>query len=243
MSKKIRLGVNIDHIATLRQLRGQTTAYPDVQYYARQAVLAGAEQITVHLREDRRHIQDQDVVKLCHDRPTTINLEMAVTPSMIKFAKKHKPDWCCFVPEKRQELTTEGGLDVVKSSKKIAIAIEALQSKNMEVSLFIDPNLKQVRASFMAGADAIEFHTGHWVLAQGQAKKRLWKQLCEAALLAHQLGMGVHAGHGLDREHCRLISNLPHLREVNIGHSLVCYALEKGFKYAVQDLKRQLQKK
>ncbi len=238
---RIRLGVNIDHVATLRQVRGGTTAYPDLMHFAREAVKGGAEQITIHLREDRRHIQLADLQMISKKRPAALNLEMAASEEMLRFARKYRPDWVCLVPEKRRELTTEGGLDVVKGAKKMAPMIEKLQRIGVEISMFIEPSREQVLASYEVGADAVEFHTGHWVLLTGDRKKREWKRLCEAARLAHHLGLGVHAGHGLDTEHTRKIRSLPELREVNIGHFLVCDALRDGLENSVRRLKDVLE--
>jgi pyridoxine 5-phosphate synthase len=248
MSKrnKIVLGVNIDHVATLRELRGGTTLYPDVLKAAEWSIQGGAEQITIHVREDRRHMQEQDLASLSRHLTqelfkVPLNLEMAADPKMVKMALKYRPDWCCFVPEKREELTTEGGLDVGRSSQKIKSMVAKLHFIGIECSMFIDPSLQQVRHSFDVGADAIEFHTGHWVLLKGRKKETEWRRLVKAAKLAHRLGLRVHAGHGLDFEHARIIKKLPHLHEVNIGHSLVCYALESGLKKAVQKMKKELQ--
>ncbi len=240
MKSKIRLGVNIDHIATLRQVRGGSTSYPNLMMHAKAAVRAGAQQITIHLREDRRHIQLHDLQQFSQHRPAPLNLEMAATDQMLRLAKKYRPDWCCFVPEKREELTTEGGLDVAKAQAKISAMVEKLQRIGIEISMFIEPSAKQVTAAFDVGADAIELHTGKWVLLKGPAKKREWERLCEAAKLAHHLGLGVHAGHGLDLVHARMIRRLPNLREVNIGHSLICSALEAGLATAVRQMKRSL---
>lgn len=237
---KIRLGVNVDHVATLRQVRGGTTPYPDLLHLVKTAVRGGADQITIHLREDRRHIQLHDVVTLSKHRPVPLNLEMAVNDEMARVARRYRPDWVCLVPEKRAELTTEGGLDVVKAKTKIAALAEKLQRIGIEISTFIEPSREQVMASFDAGADAVEFHTGHWVLLKGAKKEREWKRLKEAAVLAHELGLGVHAGHGLDYEHARKIRALPFLAEVNIGHSLVCYALEDGLEKSVRRMKTVL---
>lgn len=231
------LGVNIDHVATLRQVRGGTTAYPDLSAAVRWAVKGGAEQITIHLREDRRHIQLKDLASLAKKRPVALNLEMAATDEMVRLARKHRPDWCCFVPEKRQELTTEGGLHVVRERHRLEPMIEKLQRLGIEISMFIEPAPEQVAASFEIGADAVEFHTGKWVRLKGRAKEVEWRRLSDAARLAYNLGLGVHAGHGLDYEHTRKIRRLPHLREVNIGHSLVCYALESGLESAVRKMK------
>lgn len=231
---KIRLGVNVDHVATLRQVRKGQTNYPDLLMMVNDAISGGADQITIHLREDQRHIQKSDLVLLAKKCKVDLNLEMAVTPEMVKLANQYKPEWCCFVPEKRQELTTEGGLDVIKNKLKISQAIEKLQSRGVEISLFLDPNLDQVKAAFAIGADAIEFHTGTWVLAQGTRKAKEWDKLKRAAVLCHHLGMRVHAGHGLDFVHAKKVKSLPHLKEVNIGHFLVCDALKNGLKKSVQ---------
>lgn len=231
---KIRLGVNVDHVATLRQVRKGQTNYPDLLMMVNDAISGGADQITIHLREDQRHIQKSDLVLLAKKCKVDLNLEMAVTPEMVKLANQYKPEWCCFVPEKRQELTTEGGLDVIKNKLKISQAIEKLQSRGVEISLFLDPNLDQVKAAFAIGADAIEFHTGTWVLAQGARKAKEWDKLKRAAVLCHHLGMRVHAGHGLDFVHAKKVKSLPHLKEVNIGHFLVCDALKNGLKKSVQ---------
>jgi pyridoxine 5-phosphate synthase len=238
--KKIRLGVNIDHAATLRQVRGGTTAYPDLLSIVKKVVSAGADQITIHLREDRRHIQEKDVALITKHSTVPVNLEMASTDKMVKIARKYKPQWACFVPEKRAELTTEGGLDVVKNKARISKHVEKLQSFGTEISMFIAPSLAQVRASFDVGADAVEFHTGHWVLMKGSAKKREWKRLVAAARLAHELGMNVHAGHGLDYQTTKAIKALPFLEEVNIGHSIICYSLEEGLGPVVRKMKKIL---
>ncbi len=236
MKNKIRLGVNVDHVATLRQVRGGKTSYPNLTDMVHECVKAGADQITIHLREDQRHIQPHDLVTLSEKCPVDLNLEMAVNPAMIRLANKYKPEWCCFVPEKRQELTTEGGLDVIKNKKYIKSAIEKLQSRGVEISLFIAPDMAQVKASFEVGADAIEFHTGHWVLYKGLKKQNEWKRLKKAATMAYHLGLRVHAGHGLDYHHTKLIKKLPHLKEVNIGHFLVCEALKKGLNSSVRKM-------
>jgi pyridoxine 5-phosphate synthase len=200
----------------------------------------GAQQITIHLREDRRHIQDADVVLLCKKSNLPINLEMAVSDEMLKIALKNKPKWVCFVPEKREELTTEGGLNVLRVFDAIKNMTTELKKNKMQVSYFIEPNLEQVTAAAEAGADAVEFHTGHWVLANGRSKEKIWKQLLRAAIKAHSLGLRVHAGHGLDFEHANLIRKLPHLKEVNIGHSLICYALEYGLENSIKKMLAKL---
>lgn len=236
MKNKIRLGVNVDHVATLRQVRGGKTSYPNLLEMVQESVRAGADQITIHLREDQRHIQLHDLVLMAEKCPVDLNLEMAVTPQMVKLANRYKPEWCCFVPEKRQELTTEGGLDVIKNKSEIKKAIEKLQARGVEISLFIAPEKEQVKAAFQVGADAIEFHTGHWVLYRGLKKQKEWNRLKACAELAHSLGLRVHAGHGLDYVHSKKITQLPFLREVNIGHFLVCEALKKGLFTAIKKM-------
>ncbi|HEY1080275.1 MAG TPA: pyridoxine 5'-phosphate synthase [Bdellovibrio sp.] len=240
MKHKIRLGVNVDHVATLRQVRGGTTAYPSVLDMVKRSVKGGAKQITIHLREDRRHIQLEDLKVLSKSCPVPLNLEMAATPQMVSFAKKYRPDWVCFVPEKRQELTTEGGLNVKKGFKTLAPMVEKLQRIGIEISMFIEPSMEQVEASYEVGADAIELHTGKWVQLTGARKAKEWKRLVEAAEWANYLGLNVHAGHGLDYHHSKLINKLPHLREVNIGHSLICYALEDGLEASVRKMRKIL---
>ena len=237
---KIRLGVNIDHAATLRQVRGGTTDYPSLLNLCFEAQKGGAQQITIHLREDRRHIQDHDVVLLCRKSPLEINLEMGATDEMVKIALKNKPTWVCLVPEKRQELTTEGGLDIVKNFNRLEKITHELRKNKIKVSFFIEPSLDQVEASALCGADAVEFHTGSWVLLKGSKKKAEWRRLVVAAEETNRLGLRVHAGHGLDYEHCRLIRQLPYLKEVNVGHSLICYSLTEGLKTAVTKMVKSL---
>lgn len=225
---KIRLGVNIDHVATLRQVRGGTTHYPDLVEITKVIKKAGAKQITIHLREDRRHIQDHDVIRLTKNRSLEINLEMAATEEMQLIALKHKPNWVCLVPEKRHELTTEGGLDLLSRKPELKNYITVLNKKNILVSVFIDADLEQVAVAADIGAQACEFHTGHWVTATGNEKKMIWKKLVAAAQFAHANGIIVNAGHGLDYQHTKLIKKLPHLNEVNIGHSIICYSIAEG---------------
>ncbi|NUN06039.1 MAG: pyridoxine 5'-phosphate synthase, partial [Bdellovibrio sp.] len=222
----------------LRQARG--TTYPDPIAAALIAESAGADAITLHLREDRRHIQLEDLKVLSKSCPVPLNLEMAATSQMVSFAKKYRPDWVCFVPEKRQELTTEGGLNVKKGFKKLAPMVEKLQRIGIEISMFIEPSMEQVEASYEVGADAVELHTGKWVHLTGARKAAEWKRLVEAAEWANYLGLNVHAGHGLDYHHAKLINKLPHLREVNIGHSLICYALEDGLEASVRKMRKIL---
>lgn len=232
---KIRLGINIDHAATLRQVRGGTTQYPDLIEIAKIVKKAGAQQITIHLREDRRHIQDEDVNRLTKNRLLEINLEMAATIEMRKIALKHKPNWVCLVPEKRHELTTEGGLDLLRRKNELKEYILILNKKNIAVSVFIDPDLEQVAVAADIGAQACEFHTGHWVAAKSALEKiKIWKKLEAAANFAHANGIIVNAGHGLDYHHTKLIKKMPHLNEVNIGHSIICYSLVEGLDTVVK---------
>ncbi|MFN8945366.1 MAG: pyridoxine 5'-phosphate synthase [Pseudobdellovibrionaceae bacterium] len=238
--QKIKLGVNVDHVATLRQVRGGTTDYPDLLHLVKKSIKGGAEQVTIHLREDRRHIQLSDLEMMSKSCPVPLNLEMGATPEMFKLAKKYMPSWVCLVPEKRQELTTEGGLNLSLNFRFLETEISKLQAKGIEVSVFLEPSLEQVRLAHQLGADAVEFHTGHWVIAQGEKKKKIWNQLVQSAILCHELEMRVHAGHGLDFVHAPLIAKLPHLVEVNIGHSLICYALEFGLQTSVAMMKKKL---
>lgn len=249
-----RLGVNIDHVATLRQLR--ETPYPDLREAARLSIAGGAEQITVHLREDRRHIQDQDVKDLRSSLTVPLNLEMAVSPAMVKFACQVRPDWVCLVPEKRKEVTTEGGLDVAKNKKAVANAIEKLKKAGIKISLFIEPSLSPVRLSQQLGADAVELHTGRFCLAtQGAFGKASQKKsetelerIRTAAELAIQLGIHAHAGHGFDYENVRRVVLLedqkkktPLIEEYNIGHAIVCRSVAVGLERAVREMVSSIQ--
>lgn len=242
MKRKIRLGVNLDHVATLRQVRGGSTSYPDIVAFVKSAIKGGADQITIHLREDRRHIQEQDlarVIKVCRK---TVNLEMAATEEMIQMALKYKPDYVCLVPEKRQELTTEGGLNALAMEKELADLSRRVGEKKIKVSTFIEPSFEQVEASKRIGAVAVEFHTGKWVHLKGAEEKLEWMRLKAAALRAHELGLQVHAGHGLDYKTSLKITKLPYLEEVNIGHFLVCEALAVGMEKSVREMVRVLKK-
>ena len=243
-----KLGVNIDHIATLRQLRG--TPYPDILAAAKIVELAGGNQITVHLREDRRHIQDEDVRILRAHLNVPLNLEMAASEAMTKFASKIVPDWTCLVPEKRQELTTEGGLDVVKNKRAVGKTIAQLKKKSIKVSTFIEASPAQVKMSQELGADAIEFHTGRLCMAAqeslGAKSKSILKseteRLIKAALYAKKIGLHVHAGHGFDFENVRPVAALldenkaPLIEEYNIGHAIVCRAALVGLERAVREM-------
>lgn len=233
---RILLGVNIDHIATLRQARG--TRYPDPVQAALLAEEAGADGITVHLREDRRHIQDRDVQLLAEVLNTRMNLEMAVTEEMIALAEQVRPAHVCLVPEKREELTTEGGLDVVGAHERIADACTRLAAAGCEVSLFIDPEPEQIRAAAEAGAPVVELHTGAYAEASGEAARIEHARIAAAAELAGELGLTVNAGHGLHYHNVEAIAAIPGLHELNIGHAIVARALFVGLKEAVAEMKR-----
>jgi pyridoxine 5-phosphate synthase len=234
----IRLGVNVDHVATVRQARlGQL---PDPVEAAIVAEQAGAGGITVHLREDRRHIQEQDVQRLRERLQTQLNLEMAVTPAMVAFAEKSKPDHACFVPESREELTTEGGLDVVVHREKIGQAVERLQNAGIQVSLFVDPEPVQIEASKQAGAKAVEIHTGRYCGASPAERADELKTIIAAAQLAESLNLEVHAGHGLDYENVVAIAAIPQIVELNIGHSIIARAIMVGIESAVRQMRELL---
>jgi pyridoxine 5-phosphate synthase len=231
----IHLGVNVDHVATLRQAR--RTRYPDPVAAALIAEQAGADSITVHLREDRRHIQARDVDVLLRAVQTRLNLEMAVTDSMIEFAVKHRPSDCCLVPERREELTTEGGLDVAGQKHRIAEACRTLAQHGIRVSLFIDPEAAQIEASCEAGAPVVELHTGAYAEANAAGVARELARLEAGASRARSLGLVVHAGHGLNYHNVMPIAALRSIVELNIGHAIVAQALFDGFAQAVAKMK------
>lgn len=236
------LGVNIDHIATLRQARG--VAYPDPVEGALICEKAGADGITLHLREDRRHIQDDDVYRMAKVLKTRMNLEMAVTDEMVAIACKVKPAWVCFVPEKRQELTTEGGLDVIGNSEKIGQAIEKLHAIGTQVSLFIDPSLEQIQKSIDLKADAIEIHTGafaeYWLKNDNLEVEREVKRIKQAITFAHAKNPNllVNAGHGLTRDNVSMIANIEGIHELNIGHAIIADSVFMGLENAVKAMKK-----
>lgn len=239
MKKGIRLGVNIDHVATIRQARG--THYPDPVMAAQIAIEAGADGITLHLREDRRHIQEQDLVRLKENCSVPINLEMAVTEEMLTIAEQYLPEHCCLVPEKREELTTEGGLDVVAHEAEIKSACERLARAGIEVSLFIDPEATQIDAAIRCGAPVIELHTGQYAEVVTDAEKQHELQRLEnAARYAHEKGLLVNAGHGLHFDNIEPIVEIPHLNELNIGHSLIAEAIFEGIFNVVKKMKQCL---
>jgi len=235
----LRLGVNVDHVATLRQARG--VDYPDPVEAALVAEAAGADGITVHLREDRRHIQERDVEELRRRLRVKLNLEMAVTDAMVDFALGVRPGDACFVPERREELTTEGGLDVAGHAARVTAAATRLAAAGVRVSLFIDPDPAQVRASRSAGVHAVELHTGDYANAAGDAERgRQLARLRLAAAEAALLGLEVHAGHGLTVANVRPVAAIAEIVELNIGHSIVARAVLVGMAAAVREMRAVL---
>lgn len=233
---EIHLGVNIDHIATLRQARG--TNYPDPIHAAAVAEHAGASGITIHLREDRRHIQDRDVYTLAKTIQTRMNLEMAVTDEMIAIASEVKPPFVCLVPEKREELTTEGGLDVKGQFDKVKDAVERLTAIGAKVSLFIDADEAQIKASAEAGAPYIEIHTGHYAEANSDEEQQAeLERIRHGVAFATQQGLIVNAGHGLHYHNVKPIAAIPDIYELNIGHAIIARASIDGLDKAVRDMK------
>ncbi|NOY53138.1 MAG: pyridoxine 5'-phosphate synthase [Deltaproteobacteria bacterium] len=231
-----RLGVNIDHVATVRQAR--LTTEPDPVAAAILAELAGADGITIHLREDRRHIQDRDLTLIRQVVQSKLNLEMAATPEMVKIALKEQPDAVCLVPEKRQELTTEGGLDVVSLAKGLKEPIRKLRKKKIEVSLFVDPDPRQVIAAKELSADAVEIHTGLYANARSaRDRERELKRIVRAVEIACDVGVGIHAGHGLTYRNVAPVAEIAAIEEFNIGHSIIARAILIGLERAVREMK------
>ena len=230
-----KLGLNVDHIATVRQARGGTE--PDPVTAAALGELAGAEGITIHLREDRRHIQDRDLEILRRTVQTKLNLEMAATDEMVGIACRIKPEQCTLVPEKRQELTTEGGLDVIANLQTVTNAVKQLQQAGIIVSLFVDPNPEQIRASKESGADAIEIHTGSYAEARSEADRHHeLAAIRNAVVLGNELGLTVHAGHGLNYINILPLTKLTGIDEFNIGHSIIARATLVGLDRAVREM-------
>ncbi len=238
-SKSLRLGVNIDHVATVRQARGGQQ--PDLLKAAHAAIKGGADILTVHLREDRRHIQDTDVYMLRESIDTPLNLELAATSEMVNIACSLEPWACCLVPERRAEVTTEGGLDVIGLAKQLKPVVEALQDKSIEVSVFLDPDNKQIKVAQELGISTIELHTGNYSLQTSQASiSQSLNQLTESANFANQLGMHVHAGHGLNYENVFAVASIEIVEELNIGHSIIAAALFEGLENAVSRMRKTL---
>ena len=244
--QEILLGVNIDHCATVRQARYRDFRMtaggiiePDPVFFAQQCELAGADSITVHLREDRRHIQDRDVERLGEVLRIPLNLEMAPTAAMLDFALALKPNYVCIVPENRREVTTEGGLDIVQARERVAEVIGPLQGAGIVVSLFIDPDPAQIRMAAELGAPVIEMHTGTYANSYFSVeRKHEIARLREGAELGHGLGLTINAGHGINYVNISEVRTLPHLHELNIGHSIVSRSLLTGVKEAVREMRR-----
>jgi pyridoxine 5-phosphate synthase len=234
----LKLGVNVDHVATLRQARG--TEYPSPLDAGRVCQQAGADGITVHLREDRRHIQDRDVRELKEALSVPLNLEMACTTEVMAFALAVKPAEVCLVPEKREELTTEGGLDARGLEARLAPAVRALTEAGVDVSLFIEPDPEQIRAARDLGAPTIELHTGRYCLARGASAEAERERLVAGARLAHELGLRVNAGHGIHLGNVKGILAVPHLDTLNIGHSIVARAVFVGLPAAVREMREAM---
>lgn len=236
--QQVLLGVNIDHVATLRQARG--TRYPEPLQAALLAEQAGADAITLHLREDRRHIQDRDVALLAQVLQTRMNLEMAATPEMVRLACDLRPSDSCLVPERREELTTEGGLDVAGQRQWLSEVCAQLAASGVRVSLFIDADPHQIEAAAEVGAPVVELHTGHYADAAPGERRAELGRIAEGVRLAASLGLQANAGHGLDYHNVGAIAAIPEVRELNIGHAIVARALFVGFAQAVSDMKQRM---
>jgi pyridoxine 5-phosphate synthase len=228
----LRLGVNIDHVATVRNARG--VGYPDPVRAALIAAEAGADGITAHLREDRRHISDDDIARLSEQLAIPLNLEMAATDEMLAIALRHRPHAACIVPERREELTTEGGLDAAGMHNRLAPMVRELGAAKIRVSLFIEPDPRQIEAAIRLGAPVVELHTGHYCELEGEARAIELKRITDAAALAAKNGIEVHAGHGLTYENVAPIAAIPQLRELNIGHFLIGEAIFVGLAESVR---------
>jgi pyridoxine 5-phosphate synthase len=239
-NQKIRLGVNIDHVATIRNARGGS--HPDPVNAAILAEKSGANGITIHLREDRRHIRDEDLKRLKKEINLPINLEMAATKEMLEIALKTKPNAVCIVPEKRQEVTTEGGLNVIKNSKTLAEMIKKLHSKKIRVSLFIDADEKQILQAKKVGADIVELHTGEFCNQKGQKQKVELERIKKSAKLISSLGIECHAGHGLNYETAKIISKIPEIIELNIGHFLIGEAVFTGLEKVIKKMQQAIKR-
>lgn len=235
MTDILRLGVNIDHVATVRNARG--CGYPDPVRAALLAAEAGADGITAHLREDRRHITDDDIARLSEHLTIPLNLEMAATEEMLAIALRHRPHAACIVPEKREELTTEGGLDAAGQHNRLAPLVSELRNAKIRVSLFIEPDARQIDAAIRLGAPVVELHTGRYAELDGEARTEELRRLADAAALAAKNGIEVHAGHGLTYDNVAPIAAIPQIRELNIGHFLVGEAMFVGLGEAVRRMR------
>ena len=222
-----KLGINIDHVATIRNARGES--HPDPLDAAKLATKYGADSITIHLREDRRHINDSDVVKICKQKKIIVNLEISLNEKILKIAIKNKPNYVCIVPENRNEVTTEGGLDLLKNFKKLKKTIHRLKKANIRISLFINANIKNINISKDLGSNCVEFHTGKIsnLIKNGKKYKK-----------AKQIGLEVHAGHGLDYKTAQILNNISDIKEFNIGHFIIGESIFDGFKKVIKKFKR-----
>jgi pyridoxine 5-phosphate synthase len=239
MNNKIRLGLNIDHVATIRNARGGS--FPDPIEVAKMAKKFGVDGITAHLREDRRHIKDNDVFRLKKEVDLPLNFEMAYTDEMVDIALKLKPNAACIVPENRQELTTEGGLDVIGNEEELRTIIKILKKENIRISLFVDSNLKQIAKTKEIGADIIEVHTGKYCDSEKQQDKLMeYQKIAEAINFGHNIGLECHAGHGLNYQTAKQIAQIPNISEFNIGHFIVSDSILIGLEEAIKKMKKQL---
>ena len=232
-----RLGINIDHVATIRNARA--SVHPDPLFVAKYVDKCGADSITIHLREDRRHINDNDVKKICGNKKILVNLEISLNDEIVKIALKNKPNFICLVPENRKEITTEGGLNLFKYKKKIKEIISKFKNKNIRTSLFIDPNIKDIIIAKELGADCIELHTGK-ISNLVKGKKSFFKELVKikkCCFLAKKIGLEVHAGHGLDYKTTSILSKLKEIQEFNIGHFIIGEAITHGLKKTIKKFK------
>jgi len=232
-----RIGINIDHVATIRNSRGGN--HPDPLLAAKLAVKYGAHSITIHLREDRRHIKDKDVIKICREKKIIVNLEMALDKKILKIAIKNKPDYVCIVPEKRKEITTEGGLNLKKNNKKIKETLFKLKKVNIRTSLFINPLIKDVKMSKNLKADCIELHTGK-LSELIKARKNYFSEfekIKKCSILGNLLGLEVHAGHGMDYKTTKILNRIKQIKEFNIGHFVIGEAVFYGFKKVIKKIK------
>lgn len=234
----IELGVNIDHVATVRQAR--RAHEPDPVWAAALAELGGADGITVHLREDRRHIQDRDLELLKQTVTVRLNLELACSPPVLDIACRLKPDQATLVPERREEVTTEGGLDAVRSRGVVADAVRRLRDAGIVTSLFLDPDLGQIEVAADVGADAVELHTGQYALSKGPARREALDSLIRAGREIRRRGLLLHAGHGLNYQNVQAVATIPEMRELNIGHAIVSRAVLVGMQEAVRTMKQLL---
>ena len=233
---KIRLGVNIDHVATIRNARGGS--HPSPVSAAILAEQSGADGITIHLREDRRHIRDEDLAALKKNINLPINLEMAATDEMLEIALKTQPNAICIVPEKRKEITTEGGLDVIKNAKKLTKIINEIKKTNkIRISLFVDPNIQQIQKAKDLGADIVELHSGEFCNQQGKAQEAELEKIKQCAKFCEEIKLECHAGHGLNYESAKIISQIPQIIELNIGHFIIGQAIFDGLETVIQKMK------